>query len=363
MLLCHIGIGCGKGNNLTLNMYKPTDEQEECSQDSDLYKILNEIDEGTIDAVVTGHSHREVHHFIKNIPVVSPINSGLYANIIYLAFDRNNNYKIVKEQNRIEGPLPICGKIFKQSLKCDFISEKELDDYLPLINYTFHYEKIEKDPILNPIHDKYDEIYYKYNEKICSIVGTDNILTVEKNGSFYLGNIMADMDSLVTGADIVVISYGNLRTEWKPGRIPRYKVQDLLPFGNDLCTFNMNGEEIKKMMKIIQTGFKKFYVTHGVKQLMSKDKDGEYYLSNIKLFDGYEESEIISDHEYLIAANSYLVGGGDDFDKVISWYKVKNLNCDYGQELDLFETYLKNQQVVDVRKYMDDNNPRIRFID
>ena len=363
VLLCHIGIGCGQGNNLTLNMYKPTDTQEECSRDSDLYKIINEIDEGIIDAVVTGHSHREVHHFIRNIPVISPINNGLYANIIYLAFDRNNNYKIVKEHNRIEGPLPICEKIFKQSLKCDFIKEKELDDYLPLINYTFHNVKIEKDPILKPIHDKYDEIYDKYNEKICSIVGTDNILTIESNGSFYLGNIMADMESFVTGADIVVISYGNLRTEWKPGRIPRYKVEDLLPFGNDLCTFNMNGEEIKKMMKIIQTGYKKYYVTHGVKQIMSKNKDGEYYLSSIKLFDGYKESEIVSEKEYLIAANNFLIGGGDDFNKVISWYKIKNLNCEYGQELDLLEKYLKNQQIVDVRKYLDDNNPRIRFID
>ena len=174
---------------------------------------------------------------------------------------------------------------------------------------------------------------------------------------------MADMDRLITGADISIISYGNLRTVWTPGKIPRYKVEDLLPFGNDLCSFTMNGEEIKKMMKIIQTGRKKYYVTSGLKQIMSKIKDEEYYLSNIMLFDGYKESEIIPEHEYLIAANSFLIEGGDDFNKVLSWYKVKNLNCEYGQELDLFLKYLKDQQIIDVRKYMDENNPRIRFID
>ena len=363
ILLCHIGIGCGQGNNLTLNMYKPSDDQETCSESSDLYKIIDEIDEGIIDAVVTGHSHREVHHFIRDIPVVSPIDRGLYANIIYLAFDKNNNYKIVKDQNRIEGPLPICEKIFKKSLKCDFVKEGELDDYLPLTNYKFHGVKIEKDPILKPIHDKYDEMYNKYTEKICSVIGTESTLTIEKNGSFYLGNVMADMDRLITGADISIISYGNLRTEWKPGKISRYKVEDLLPFGNDLCSFTMNGEEIKKMMKIIQTGRKKYYVTSGLKQIMSKIKDEEYYLSNIMLFDGYKESEIIPEYEYLIAANSFLIEGGDDFNKVLSWYKVKNLNCEYGQELDLFLKYLKDQQIIDVRKYMDENNPRIRFID
>ena len=364
VLLAHIGLGCGSGNNLTLKIYKPTDEQEECYQGSDLYKLIYDIEEGLIDAVVTGHSHREVHHFVRNIPIISPINNGLYANIIYLAFDRNNDYTLVREQSRIEGPLPICRQIFKQSLKCEFIKKNQFSEYLPLVNYSFHNVKIEKDPILQSIHDKYDEMYSEYNGKVCSVIGTDNILTIETNGSFYLGNIMADMQSLVTGADISIVSYGNLRAEWNPGRIPRYKVQDLLPFGNHLCTFTMTGEEIKRTMRIIQAGRKKYYVTSGLKQIFTKNnKDNNYYLDDIKLYDGYKESEIDLSREYLIAANTFLVGGGDDFDKVVTWHKYKNLNCGHGSDLELFETYLKNQKIIDVNKYMDDNNPRIRFID
>ena len=364
VLLAHIGLGCGSWNNLTLNIYKPTDEQEECNQGSDLYKLIYDIEEGLIDAVVTGHSHRAVHHFVRNIPIISPINNGLYANIIYLAFDKNNNYTLVREQSRIEGPLPICRQIFKQSLKCEFIKKYQFSDYLPLVNYSFHNVKIEKDPILQPIHDKYDEMYSEYNGKVCSVIGTDNILTIETNGSFYLGNIMADMQSLVTGANISIVSHGNLRAEWNPGRIPRYKVQDLLPFGNHLCTFTMTGEEIKRTMRIIQAGRKKYYVTSGLKQIFTKNnKDNNYYLDDIKLYDGYKESEIDLSREYLIAANTFLVGGGDDFDKVVTWHKYKNLNCGHGSDLELFETYLKNQKIIDVNKYMDDNNPRIRFID
>ena len=162
-------------------------------------------------------------------------------------------------------------------------------------------------------------MYSEYNGKVCSVIGTDNILTIETNGSFYLGNIMADMQSLVTGADISIVSYGNLRAEWNPGRIPRYKVQDLLPFGNHLCTFTMTGEEIKRTMRIIQAGRKKYYVTSGLKQIFTKNnKDNNYYLDDIKLYDGYKESEIDLSREYLIAANTFLVGGGDDFDKVLT---------------------------------------------
>ena len=96
---------------------------------------------------------------------------------------------------------------------------------------------------------------------------------------------------------------------------------------------------------------------------MSKSKEGEYYLSNIKLFDGNKEQELIPDQNYLISANNFLImEAGDDFNKVIPWYKPRNLNCEHGLESDALEIYLRKQQIIDVRKYMDDNNPRIRFI-
>ena len=366
VLLSHIGLGCGQGNNLTLNMYKPTDEQESCSQSSELYTLINSIDEGVIDAVVTGHSHREVHHWIRNIPIVSPINFGAYANIIYLPFDRKNNYKFVLNETRIEGPLPICEKIFKQNdnYKCEFIKAEEIKDYLPLVEYKFHDVKIEKDPILQLVHDKYDEIYNVYNEKICNIIGTDDTMTIVNNGSFYIGNLMADIQNVITGSEISIVSYGNLRTTWNPGKLPRYKLQDMLPFGNYFCSFTMNGNELKKAMKILQTGRKKYYPTSGLKQIMAKNEKGEYYLADIKLFDGYKESEIVSDKEYIVSANSFLIKeAGDDFYDILPWYIPKNLKCEYGKEVDLTEEYLKKQGTIDVRNYMDPNNPRIRFIE
>jgi len=363
ILLSHLAIGCGNENNLTLNMFKPTDKQESCETESDIFTLINSIDEGVIDAVVTGHSHKEVHNWVNGIPIISPVNNGFYANIMYLAFDRKNNYKLVKDQTRIEGPLPICDKIFKKDHKCELINKDEINEYLPLMNYKFHGVKIEKESILQPIHDKYDDMYKNYSEIICTVIGTDEILAVEKNGSFYLGNMIADIYRHVTGAEISIVSYGNLRSSWSPGKIPRYKINDLQPFRNIFCTFVMNGEEVKKMLKIIQRGRKKYYVTSGIKQVLAKDKNGEYYLTDVKLFDGYKEYDIKSSDEYLISANDFISKGGDDFDKVLPWYKPRNLNCNYGVDAEIVEKYLKAQQVIDVRKYIDNDNPRIRFID
>ena len=363
VLLAHIGFWCGSGPdvNFTLNIYKPSDHQEECSPESDLTKLLNNIEEGLIDAVVTGHSHEEVHHWIKDIPIISPVNNGFYANIIYLAFDKNNNFKLVPSENRIEGPLPICEKIFEKNHKCVGVKDSELENYLPLVEYKFHGEKIEKDENLKHIHEKYDELYYNYSQIICKIIGTDQTLQRFTNGSFYLGNIIADIQNKYTGSTISIVSYRGLRTEWNPGNLPKYKIYDLLPFGNSLCSFTMTGREVKMAAKILQSGEKRFYILGGVKQIVINTDNGDY-LSNIKLFDGYKEEELDDEKEYLISANSFLTNGGDEFASIYKFYKPKNVRCDYGLEAEVVFEYLRDNKIIDVRKYIDDNNPVIRFI-
>ena len=52
-------------------------------------------------------------------------------------------------------------KNIKKYYKWEFIKSDELEEYLPLIENKFHDIKIEKDPILEPIHIKYDDIYKK----------------------------------------------------------------------------------------------------------------------------------------------------------------------------------------------------------
>ena len=193
------------------------------------------------------------------------------------------------------------------------------------------------------------------------IIGTDSVLERYSNGSFYLGNIIADIQRKITGSQISIISHRGLRDDWNPGNLPIYKVYDLLPFSNKICSFTMTGKEFKIAAKILQSGEKKYYVLSGVKQIIVQ-KDTEVYLSNIKLFDGYKEEEIEDNKDYLISANNFLTNGGDEFAKIYRFYKPKNLRCDSLLERETCANYLKQIQILDVRKYMDEKNPVIRYI-
>ena len=125
----------------------------------------------------------------------------------------------------------------------------------------------------------------------------------------------------------------------------------------------MTGNELIKMMSILQQGEDKYYSTNGLKHIMSKDENNKYYLSHLKYFNGFIEEEIIPEKEYTISAIEELIRNGkSDFRNVLSWYKPKNLKCDYGDFGEIVETFLKAVKTVDVSKFKDEKNPKIKFI-
>lgn len=67
-----------------------------------------------------------------------------YINIMYLDFNHILN-KVVDSQ--LEGPVPICSKVFKNTNKCDVdIADNSVATNGPLINYKFHNQNIVSDP-------------------------------------------------------------------------------------------------------------------------------------------------------------------------------------------------------------------------
>ena len=366
ILLANIGLECEDTNNKKLNMYTPTTAQGYCDSESELYKLISSLDSGLIDGVIAGQSHKQAHHWVSNVPVISSVDKGYYANVLYLHFkwnSKNKTYEVNPSNTKIEGPIPICEKVFNTTKKCEFINPESDGIYSTPTQYLFHKVLMEPVTSLSPIHDKYDAQWEPYREKICEIIGTNKILENENNGDFYLGNILAEIQTLITGAQISIFNTKLLSDTWNPGKLPKYKIKNMINFESNLCTFTMTGREVLKMMSILQSGDDKYYSTNGIKQIMTKDESNNYILTQVKLFDGYKEEEIILQKEYTITTIDELIKNGkSDFKNILSWYQTKNLKCDYGDISELVENYLKALKIVDVRKYKDEKNPKIKFL-
>ena len=109
----------------------------------------------------------EMHHWEKNMPMMSVPTHARYLNIMYLPCKKGNNgtYSLINDEIKIEGPLPACEKIFKNYQNCELISSNEVEKAGELINYYWHGKKIETDKMIQPIYDKYYEKYKEYAEQ------------------------------------------------------------------------------------------------------------------------------------------------------------------------------------------------------
>ena len=365
ILLAHFGMDCSKQLHdiiYTLKMHNSSSNYSDCSNDGELYILLKNLKKGLIDVVVSGHTHQIVHQWVFNYPVISSINNGKYSNIMYLSFkkDSDGKYKYLPEKTLIEGPLPICDKVFNKTLHCNTIDESKIEEEGDLVNYKFHNIQITKEPKLKNLTDKWEKILEEYKKQIIAI--SDGPLEHKRNNETALGNLMTNIMKSLTKSDIAIMNSGGFRTVWSEGGISVADIYNMFPFNNFIVSFEMTGLEIKRMLKIIQKGNFAFYPTSGDKEtvLIHQNKKN---LIDVVLFDGLYEIPIINDKNYTVSTLDFcIINGGDDFADVVSWYKLRKL-IKYGDTKSNIIRYLKSMKYIYTKNLIDKKNPRLRIIE
>jgi 2',3'-cyclic-nucleotide 2'-phosphodiesterase (5'-nucleotidase family) len=145
ILLAYVGVNLnGKPEqNLKLQMWnKDNSNIGELFPDNELNVFLNGLEpEHGIDAVVGGNMLGILHQWVNGIPVIQSGPELKNTNIMYLTFNEKELTNI-----QIEGPIPICEKVFSFTKRCDPVPfEKKLEeDFSELVEFTFHGKKIFK---------------------------------------------------------------------------------------------------------------------------------------------------------------------------------------------------------------------------
>jgi 2',3'-cyclic-nucleotide 2'-phosphodiesterase (5'-nucleotidase family) len=373
IVLGHIGLYCRNDDNKVKLSYKIRDkdeEQKDCRDTDEAYKLLHSLEPGVIDVLLSGHKHDVTHHWINGFPVMSNDRNGKYASIVYLPFDRETK-QLINEKIVFEGPLPICGQVFRKRKICDLsvITQKDYDEYGELVYYRFHDKKIEKDKdITEHVANKYINEYNDYDKDIL----TSNPYHFENSKDYEtnMADFYTEFLRQLSGADIALLNGGAFRTPFYRGNITNATVHSFDPFGNEIVKFYAYGRDIIKILKQIQAGYKGFYPTAGLKVLL-REKPSRKLLS-VKLWDGYKEEEIDEDKKYSIVSSDFCFPlesdevGGDDFEKVYQWFRpidgeyvrVENRN----NSRDMLINYLRNIDELKENKYFDKDNLRWRVV-
>ena len=374
--LTHFGLVCNQTLAMKLDMYNKSSIQGECfreDEDSVLYKLLDNLKPGILDGIIGGDTHMEMHHWENGIPMMSVPTHARYLNIMYLPFkkDENGKYILVSDEVKIEGPLPACEKIFKNSQNCELISSKEYFESGELINYSWHGKKIEKDKTVQPLYDKYYKKYKEYAEQsIVTFEGFDKI-KVDKSGDCILCNTYLDAIADIKNADFAIINRGIFPEELVPCTLTREDFYNQMPYLDKICTVNITGEELKKIVGTVQSVGKNFYPSSNLKQSLKIGQDRKKEMVNIELYVNGELKQIEDEKIYKMASSMYVLSetSGEDFAKGDSYEIIhkkaieKKITCSTKTIDTEMAEYFKGKGTIDLSKKVDHKKPRIYIVE
>jgi len=373
ILLTHFGLVCNQTEALKLDMYNKSSSQGMCyrdDEDSVLYKLLDNLPNGVIDGIIGGDTHMSMHHWEKNIAMMSTPTHARYINIMYLPFKKEDNGKYIldNEQIKIEGPLPACEKIFKNYQNCEIIAAKEYEQAGELINFSWRGVLIEKDPMVKPIYDKYYQQFKEFAaQDIVTFKGFDKI-KVDKSGDCTLCNTYLDAIVDIKGVDFAIINRGIFPEELVPGTISRAEFYNQMPYLDRICTINVTGDELKKIVSTVQSKGKGFYPSSRLKQTITiNNRTGEKNVTNIEIYVNDEPVPIVDTQTYKMASSLFVLSetSGEDFAKSPSFEVIhkkahdKEVRCSNTTIDDEMSHFFKGKGTIDLSNKVDPKKPRI----
>ena len=360
IVVAHFGPYCpndGKDKYI-LSMRNSETTQNLCETDDDISKYLKELKDNNINinGVVAGHRHDVAHHWISGYPVVESSGSD-YFNILYLAFTYNKSkkeYNFDIKKTQIEGPVPICEKIWPNSKNCEY---KYKDSSL-MKKFKFHEKEVSLDSKMVQT--------LKYWEDIINTKLNNNLIETEDNmpNSFnkeetLLTNFVNDLGRIITDSDICFYNPSGLRTNWYKGPINEIDVYKMFPFNNTWVRFEMTGEEVFHLVQDINQN--SLYPFSGIIQTYSYKKSS-YFIKSLLIYDGFEERPMDMKKTYKICTNDFLANGGSRMGTVRKWYKELRNKKDFGNVRDLVYKFLKEMKgKIREDKFINKNYPKINI--
>ena len=356
MLNCHVGLYC-PGELEAKSILRMRNEREiqgKCNSEDELYKLLHNLPQGTIDGVVSGHTHDIVHHWINGVPVIQNAIGGKTFNILYFTFD--NDFKIKRDVTKIEGPMPVCERILGTTLNCNPLNINDKKGESEFHRYYFHENLIVADQEIIEKYKKWEVEIDKYTT-IIGQANTNIIKDYTKEST--LGNMVTDFIKDSMKADVAIINNGAFRSSWFIGPITVGNLFNMFPFVNTfLVSFEMKGFELKNCLKTLQEGSKGLYATSGVVQdIVQKPKR---VLLNVRLTN---DIPIDDNATYKIVTVEFLLNGGDDFKDVRKWYTPRNVIKDSRELRDVIKDYILKIKEINDGDFIDINKPRYKFLD
>ena len=176
----------------------------------------------------------------------------------------------------------------------------------------------------------------------------------------------------ITKSDISIANYWMIQNYLSTGDLSILDFIKIIPQDNYICTTEMKGKEIKKMIKSIQKG-ERFQPTSGLKQFVKYNKIKKVKeIIDIKFYNKENNAVDIDDDKiYNLSSNNYVLSefcerefSEKDYIAIIKEKKrLGKIKCSKVNTYIEIMNYFKNKGTIDINKDIDISKKRIVYVD
>jgi 5'-nucleotidase len=212
-----------------------------CDDGAEIFRLARELPRGTLQAIVAGHSHGTVAHFVGGVPIISVPSFGVQFGRVDLAFDTERREVV---DARIHEPQRICERVEPRTRECAVAPAGE----------TAQYEGKAVTPsaaVAAAIEPELDRVRALRAEPLGTVAETP--IPRGDGLDAALGNLFAEaLLAAVPGAD-VALGYGSgrggLRADLPSGPLTFGHAYDAFPFDNRLTRVELTGAQLTRLIR------------------------------------------------------------------------------------------------------------------
>jgi 5'-nucleotidase len=347
VLVAHLTGACKPGS------YVRNDDP--CTPEGEIGRLLTELPEGTFDLMVLGHAHTVLHHRVGQTFLLENRSGGHLLGRVDLVVGPDG---VDADASTVHDPLPIVHPPTDPG--CE-------DRPFPIDPVDVGGRALTPDPAaLTLIEALETEVGSLCNELTCA----SRALYRDRTGESELGDWMADaMLAAFPGADLAVTNSGGIRADLPDGVVRRESLQRVMPFDNRTVLVELTGAQLRTMFRIGASGAHGLLQVSGASYHADKDKVGGSDLDGDSEIADWERDHLCSvavggkplddTRTYKLVTSDFLLGGGDDLGPAFVGAKV----ADQGPLLRdvLYRHAERTEGCIGDRPLVDPKKPRIRI--
>jgi 2',3'-cyclic-nucleotide 2'-phosphodiesterase (5'-nucleotidase family) len=202
-----------------------------CDADQEIVRLANALPAGTLDAIVAGHTHAGVAHFIHGIPVLESYANGRAFGRVDLVVERATGRV---HEARIQPPHALCGLSPEAPACAD--------------------ERYEGAPVVPDaaLEARLAPAFRAAAAQREQALGVTLAAPFARSGGAEspLGNLLADLlrAQAPGGADVALVNGGGIRTALPAGPLNYGALYETFPFDNRFAVLELRGAELRRVL-------------------------------------------------------------------------------------------------------------------